>query len=241
GDVLYRQIMDYYKWLDEIRAAYPDLVIENCSSGGLRFDLGIIAHTHTTWLSDEVRPLPSIQLAYGCTLEFIPEICNHWMVGDNLNGNVDLSKPPGWWDFMFRVPMNGQFGISSRVFDWSPALKQRAAENVRLYKRLRQVIMGADVYHLTPPPAHDDPKGWCAIQYVSQDQKNSVLMAYRLGGSLPVKVFRLRGLAPDKTYRVLINGNPVKASQGRVLSTDGLLIELAQEWRAVAVELNEAP
>ncbi|MBI4657678.1 MAG: discoidin domain-containing protein [Verrucomicrobia bacterium] len=64
-------------WLDDVRAAHPQLVIENCSSGGLRFDLGIIGHAHTNWLSDKVSPLPSVQLAYGSTIEFAPEICNH--------------------------------------------------------------------------------------------------------------------------------------------------------------------
>ena len=43
---------------------------------------------------------------------------------------------------MLRVPMNGQYGISSRVFDWSPELKQRAKDNVALYKRLREIIAG---------------------------------------------------------------------------------------------------
>lgn len=241
GDVLYQQIMYYYKWLDEIRAAYPKLVIENCSSGGLRLDLGVIAHTHTTWLSDEVRPLPSVQLAYGCTLEFMPEICNHWMVGDTLNGEVGSSEPAGWWDFMLRVPMTGQFGISSRVFSWSPALERRAEENVSLYKRLRAVVMGADVYHLTPPPAHDEPKGWCAIQYVSQNQKRSIVMVYRLAESLPAEAFKLRGLAMNRTYRVLMNGAPLGTSDGLALSTKGLEVQLGNAWRAAVVELNELP
>jgi hypothetical protein len=48
--------------------------------------------------------------------------------------------------------MNGQFGISSRVFLWNADLVRNAATNVALYKRLRQVIMGADVYHLTVQP-----------------------------------------------------------------------------------------
>lgn len=61
GHVLYDHLIYYYRWLDQVRAAYPRLVIENCSSGGTRFDLGIMAHTHTT-LSDEVRPLPSVEL-----------------------------------------------------------------------------------------------------------------------------------------------------------------------------------
>jgi alpha-galactosidase len=221
GDALYRHILGYYAWLDDIRAAHPELIIENCSSGGLRFDLGIVAHTHTTWLSDMVEPLPSLQLAYGCTLEFAPEVCNHWMVGDAERGFVDLAKPPEWWDFLFRVPMNGQFGISSRVFDWSPELKRRAAENVALYKRLRGLIASADVYHLTPPPSHNRPQGWMAIEYAAPDRRRAAVMAYRLEHGAPRQSFRLRGLDP---------------SLG-----ESLEVSLDADFRAAAIELPGKP
>jgi alpha-galactosidase len=239
GHVLHDHLINYYRWLDEVRAAYPKLVIENCSSGGTRFDLGIIAHTHTTWLSDRVLPLPSVQLGYGCTVEFIPEICNHWMVGDKENGQVSLSNPPGWWDFILRVPMTGQFGMSSRVFDWNDDLLKRAADNVTLYKRTRHVIMGADVYHLTPQPSHDDPTGWCAIQYVSADKKQSLVMAYRLGTSGAQQVFKLRGLDPARSYHVSRDGMGSEEVSGQVLSTSGLLVQLGDEWRAEVVEIQE--
>jgi alpha-galactosidase len=197
-------------------------------------------HTHSTWLSDVVTPLPSVQLAYGCTVEFSPEVCNHWMVGDKDNGEVDLSKPPGWWDFLFRVPMNGQYGISSRVFDWSPELKARAAANVALYKRLRQTVAGADVYHLTPPPDHDQPEGWMGLQYVAEGGARSVLMAYRLGKSEPGHAFRLRGLASGRTYRVQVDGKALGAFSAAQLSRDGLPLQLDAEYRATVVELEQS-
>ena len=90
------------------------------------------------------------RLGYGCTVQFAPEVCNHWMVGDADSGVVDSTRPPGWWDFMLRVPMNGQFGISGRIPEWSAAVRQRVAANVAVYKRIRGTIAGADVYHLTP-------------------------------------------------------------------------------------------
>jgi alpha-galactosidase len=241
GDVLYEHLMNYYRWLDEVRAAYPKLVIENCSSGGTRLDLGIMAHSHTTWLSDEVRPLPSLQLGYGCTVEFIPEVCNHWMVGDKDNGEVSLSNSSGWWDFMFRVPMTGQFGMSSRVFDWNNELLKNADENVGLYKRARHVIMGADVYHLTQQPSHDEPTGWCAIQYVSPDKNQSLVMAYRLGNSDATQVLKLRGLDLARSYRVSVNGTGNAEMSGQILATSGLLIRLDDEWRAAVVELRVVP
>lgn len=238
GHILYDHLMNYYHWLDEVRAAYPGLVIENCSSGGTRFDLGIMAHAHTTWLSDEVRPLPSVQLGYGCTVEFIPEVCNHWMVGDKDNGEVMLSNPPGWWDFMLRVPMTGQFGISSRVFDWNSELVRTATTNVALYKRIRRTLMGSDVYHLTPQPSHDNPTGWCALQYVSGDRDRSLVLTYRLANSNPTKVFKLRGLNPAGLYQISVDGMAQGRLSGETLSAAGLPISLRDEWRAAVVELQ---
>jgi alpha-galactosidase len=239
GHVLYDHLSSYYGWLDDLRAAHPQLVIENCSSGGTRFDLGIIAHTHTTWLSDEVRPQPSVQLGYGCTVEFIPEVCNHWMVGDRNTGEVSLSQPSTWWDFMFRVPMNGQFGISSQIFTWNEDLVRRAAANVELYKRLRQVIMGADVYHLTVQPSHDDPRDWSAVQYVSPDRKNSVLFAYRLENGAATRVFKLRGIEPTRTYVVSVDGESRPDMSGEALSLAGIPVHLEGDWQAKVIELRQ--
>jgi alpha-galactosidase len=233
GDALYRHIRAYYAWLDELRAAYPGLVVENCSSGGLRFDLGIIAHTHTTWLSDVVEPKPSLQLGYGCTVEFTPEVCNHWMVGDKDDGTVHREGPVGWWDFLFRVPMNGQYGISSKAFDWGPELKWRAAENVALYKSIREILVGADVYHLTPQPDRDDPRGWMALQYVAPDRSRSVVTAYRLGGGEPSRLFPLRGLDPAKRYAVNLDGKPAVELQKHELT-----VTLDAEWRAAVIKLE---
>ena len=238
GDVLYRHLTAYYGWLDDVRGAHPKLIVENCSSGGLRFDAGILEHTHTTWLSDVVRPLPSLQLGYGCTVEFAPQACNHWMVGDKDNGEVDNSRPPGWWDFLFRVPMNGQFGISSRVFDWTPALKQRAAENVALYKHIRSTISAGDAFHLTPQPDHDNPAGWMAIQYSVPDGARSVLLAYRLAKGQPRQTFKLRGLRRDTSYRIKRDGMAQSGRSGAELMDAGLPVDLFAEWRAAVFELD---
>ena len=238
GDIHYRHVRGYYAWLDQLRRAHPRLVVENCSSGGLRFDLGIIAHTHTTWLSDRTLPKASVQLAYGSTLEFTPQVCNHWMVGDDEAGHVSPADPPGWWQFMFRVPMNGQFGISSRVFDWSEPLVKCAAENVALYKRVRATIAAGDCYHLTPPPARENPKGWMALQYVEPGGKRSIVTAYRLGESPATETFRLRGLAPRTSYQVRLDGEAKGTLSGDKLAAEGFAIGLSDPWRAAVLELE---
>ncbi|QNI33977.1 alpha-galactosidase [Alloacidobacterium dinghuense] len=238
GGVLYQHIIHYYRWLDEIRVKHPDLTIENCASGGLRFDTGILAHVHTNWLSDNVDPIASLALGYGCSLQFSPEVCNHWMVGDTDQGAVDVSKPEGWWSFLFRVPMNGQFGFSSRVFQWSPALQEDAHSNIALYKNVREIIAGADVYHLTPQPKLIRPTGWMALQYVNDDGKMSVVAAYRLQDDLGEQVFRLRGLDAKRSYEVTRDGHSVGYVTGADLMKIGLTIRLDEPWRASIVELR---
>jgi alpha-galactosidase len=238
GDVLHKQITNYYTWLDEVRAEFPNLVIENCASGGLRFDLGIMAHTNTTWLSDEVRPKPSLQLAYGCTLEFTPGVCNHWMVGDTTDGDVYPADTKDWWDFMLRVPMNGQLGISSKVFDWPAGLVESAASNVALYKEIRNTIAHADVYHLTGQPAHNNPKGWMAIQYVARDADKSVVTVYRLEESLAAQTFKLRGLSPSAKYQMMSDGKDLGTMTGKALMNEGLSVTLEGTWRASVIELK---
>jgi alpha-galactosidase len=135
--------------------------------------------------------------------------------------------------------MNGQFGISSRVFTWNADLVRNATANVALYKRLRQVIMGADVYHLTVQPSHDDPRDWSAVQYVSPDRKNSVLFAYRLKNGTATRVFKLRGLDPARTYRISGDEQEATDVSGEGLSLAGLQVHLDSEWRAAVIELHE--
>ena len=241
GERLYDHLTSYYRWLDELRATYPQLVVENCSSGALRFDSEIIAHTASTWVSDVVNAKQSLQLGYGCTLQFAAELCNHWMVGENDAGVVDTSGAVGWWDFMFRVPMTGQFGISSRVQDWSAALRQRATDNVALYKRIRGTITGADVYHLTPAPDHDNPTGWMAMQYVQPADGRTVLLAYRLARSTLAESFRLHGLLRDVTYAVTVDGTPLLTATGEQLIDTGLRVALDSEWRAAVIEVTPKP
>jgi len=119
---------------------------------------------------------------------------------------------------------------------WSPEIIERAAANVALYKRLRRVIMGADVYHLTSPPSHNDPAGRMAIQYVSPDRQRSLVLAYRLAKGRTEQTFTLRGLEDGRHYRATRDGQPARTLPGRELT-----VALDSEWRAAAIELEAQP
>ena len=238
GKSLRNHILSYYNWLDTLQSRYPHLFIENCSSGAMRLDLGIAQHTHTSFISDETSPNPSLGMAWSATLEYLPRAVNHWVVGmGNHYAVVDQSLPKGYWDYMFKIPMNGQYGISSKILEWESDLWQCALDNIKLYKRIRHIIADADCYHLTPQPDYVSPKGWVAIQYVDSNSENSVLMVYRTRCAEQNYIVKLCALDPSAQYKILVDGVIRKMYKGYDLMSKGLELFLENEYRACVVEL----
>lgn len=62
GEGLRRQILGVYRFFDRIRQKLPDLVIENCSSGGHRLEPSMIGRTAMSSFSDahELKEIPII-------------------------------------------------------------------------------------------------------------------------------------------------------------------------------------
>ena len=117
-------------------------------------------------------------------------------------------------------------------------LRRHATQAVADYKRLRQVIEGADVYHLTPPPARDHPTGRMGLEYVSANGQRALFMAYRLGQSAAENTFRLRGLDPEHEYAVKLDGKAHGRRTGRQLAEAGCPVTLDAEWWATIIEIE---
>ncbi len=61
---------------------FPEVVLENCSSGGLRIDLGILRQTHMTFLSDPDWPVHDLQIFWGASTMLAPDVLLHWSFCD---------------------------------------------------------------------------------------------------------------------------------------------------------------
>lgn len=234
GDCLRNHILAFYTWLDVLSEKYPNLVLENCSSGALRMDIGMLKHTHTSFVSDETSVNPSLAMAWSSTLEYTPRMINHWTVGmKNHVPVIDESLPRSYWDYMFRVPMNGQFGVSSRILEWSPALKACAKENIALYKTIREVIADADCFHLTPQPDYTDPQGWTVLAYVTEDADRAVVMANRGKGKEASFTLRVPKLKTSANYVITIDGKTAKTRTGVDLMKEGMTLQLGNYCASV--------
>jgi alpha-galactosidase len=256
GDGNYAQIQGLYEVLDYLHRKYPELIIENCASGGNRMDFGIMKRTHIFWVHDDSFTSYVCRYHhYGSTFAFLPEYLNSWVIQDGdftralgqsrpqsieqQNGLINQDKiitterlragPKPTLDYIFRSRMLGTFGISLRTLDWSPELKQLVKDEIETYKQLRKYLKG-EFYHLTPQTVIYN-KTW-------EPPKSWEVFQYRLKDESVIFYFRdddnndtflihPQGINSNKKYQIIfLDSKEKRIVTGAQLLKQGLELKL---------------
>lgn len=251
GDGLFEHYRGYYAVLDRIRRRYPDVVLENCSSGGLRIDLGMLEHTHMTFLSDPDWPVHDLQLFWGASCMLAANVCLHWSWCD-WRANKDRAPEQRFdpahpsltraaLDYYTRISMLNWFGYSQRLPDAPDWVRDRWVEHVRAYQtRVRRFVRSADLYRLSAQPLRSGGGDrWQGYLYVMPDREEAAFFAFRLPGAQRVRQFRLTGLTEERTYTLedADSGRCWQAT-GVELMDEGLLFDDLPEEGSALVYLS---
>lgn len=78
GDGLLEHNRAYLSWIDEIFEAYPDLVIENCGSGGMRMDYAMLKRHSIQSISDQVDYIKFASIVVNAPTAVTPEQAAIW-------------------------------------------------------------------------------------------------------------------------------------------------------------------
>ena len=238
-DPLYKHLQgtsELWRWM---RANYPDLVIENCSSGSKRADLMTTALTDTHWTSDEVDNIPNLVINYGATNFFPPEMNSDWTTYPEEEGNKHILDIPA----RFTANMFVHFGLSGEIQDWREDTMQILKERIATYKDYRDVIRNAEVYHLTRQPNHIEPQSATALQLVDvrEDRPiHSLVYVFHANDPELKTRLRLRELSPEKLYQVVFPeelGGHEYTMKGEDLLMDGLEIDFRNKGTAGIVKI----
>ena len=205
-----------YGLLDTLSERFPDLIIENCSSGGGRPGMDMVRRTDQTWTSDNTDPFDRLFIQYGYLGAWPASSMVCWT---NVEDNHSLS--PGL-EFIFDVAMQGVLGIGQDITRWGEKERSLARDKIAWYKEYRDVIQFGTVYRLLSP--YNGRRE--ALQYVSPSKDRAVLFCYDIAGLHSMQPgdpsvysqVRLKGLDPDAEYEV--TGNGIRS--GKALMEGGL-------------------
>jgi alpha-galactosidase len=117
-------------WLDSVLDRYPDLVIENCASGGLRADYALLSRLQLQSTSDQQDFLSYPPIAAAAAAAMTPEQAAVWAY-------PQPSFSAGSIAFTMCTAMLGRVQLSGHVDQMSPAQLELVTAAVRVYKSLR--------------------------------------------------------------------------------------------------------
>lgn len=224
----HRYILGVYQLLERLMKAYPDVLFESCSSGGGRFDLGMMYYAPQAWTSDDTDPIERLKIQHGTSYGYsLSMMSAHVSASPNEQSGRRTSL-----DTRAAVAYFGVFGYELDVTTLDAEAAEKVKEQIRFYKKYRDVFQYGNFYRIRSP-FEDDAVDW---QVVSKDQSTSILVHTSLTSHLNpgYSVVKFCGLDDGKRYTIagmdeefygdeLMNAGirivPEEAKVGPVIST----------------------
>ena len=176
---------------------YPHVLLENCASGGGRFDLGMLFFSPQIWCSDNTDALTRMRIQYGTSYAF-PSRCvgaHVSCVPNHITGNYTRARTRGY------MAMCGTFGFELDVSKCSQKEVSLFYEQSQCYGNIGHIVRKGDLYRLWNP----FKSKFAAWMYVSRDLSEAVVFAFSMGSdhwSNVVPRLVLKGLDPQALYEV---------------------------------------
>ncbi len=197
GEIMHRYILGLYYVLETLVTEFPNILFESCSSGGGRFDPGMLYYMPQTWTSDNTDALDRIKIQYGTSFVY-PYSAMGAHVSACPNHQVWRTTP---FQMRCNVALPGQFGFELDLNKCTEEELEIARESVVKYKELRKIFHTGDCYRLRSPFECD----LTAMQFISEDKNTIILCIYsKVATALAEDEYiRLYGL--DKKARYKLN------------------------------------
>ena len=136
GDGLLEHERAYLKWLEAVFARYPDLVVENCSSGGLRMDYAMLSRYSIQSTSDVEDYRVYATIAANAPSVLTPEQAAVWSypLSDADEEQTAFNMVNA---MLLRIHQSGHLAEINR------SGKKLVKEGIKTYKRIRSDIRRA--------------------------------------------------------------------------------------------------
>jgi alpha-galactosidase len=210
-EIWFHYVKNFYEIMEILRNNHPDVIFENCSSGGGRVDLGIMKYFDELWTSDNTNPFDRQYIQEGFSMVYPTSTMRSWVTDWEGKNTYPL-------DFRFKVAMTGTLGIGSNLFEYTEKELEKAKENVELYKKIRRVVQFGDYYLLNS--VYED--NYQAIQYSLEDE--TVVFIFinpKAVSNFESYNIKLRNLEDNCKYKI---NETQETFSGKALMKSGLIV-----------------
>ena len=197
-DLRVRYIENLYEIWRRLNEKYPDVLFENCASGGGRADYGMAPYSDRINRSDNADPIDVLKLHEGFSTYFLPRLAG---------GAGNIAPSPYYLNgrsvplrYRAHLGMTGCMSVGINILKSPQEELDKLQKYLAEYKEIRHIIHNAYLYRLSSAFEND----YTVWEYLSRDKKEAVVFVFahnmNFRGSVPR--IRLRGLDKNKAYRV---------------------------------------
>lgn len=146
-EISHRYVLGLYRILETITKQYPDCLFENCSSGGGRFDPGMMCYMPQTWTSDNTDALCRSQIQAGYSYLYPPIMLGAHVspVPNHQVGRKTSLHTRGL------IAMSGNLGYELDLTSLPDNEKNEIIEQITFYKAHRSLFQFGKFYRLQVP------------------------------------------------------------------------------------------
>ena len=196
GELYHRYMLGVYELQERMLRDFPHLLLENCSSGGGRFDPGMLYYSPQIWTSDNTDAIDRLKIQEGTALVYPLSSMGAHVAAcpSHTNGRVTPFATRGL------VSLVGCFGYELDLTRLTEAELGMIPEQLRLYHTYGDVFRTGDYYRLASFAENGE---FDALMAVSKDRRTAVLVYVQVLSRerQPVQVVYPQGLEEGLRYR----------------------------------------
>jgi len=196
GEFFHRYILGLYDVLKRIFTPRPHILLESCSSGGNRFDLGMLCFSPQIWSSDCTDPVVRLNIQGGLSYLY-PQSAMGAHVSDAPHQQTLRDTP---LSTRYNVACFGSLGYEMDLRFLSPAEKREIKEQIAFYKKHRKTFQ----YGVFERAAVSTGKLKNKTIWLCRGEKETVAGFFQTqaGPGEEADTLRVRGLVSGALYRV---------------------------------------
>lgn len=228
-ELYHRYVLGLYDIMERIISENPDVLFESCSSGGGRFDPGMLYYMPQVWTSDNTDGIDRLYIQHGTSLVYpassvsahVSSVPNHQV---NRTTSLELRGC---------CATAGQLGYELDLCLMKKEELEKIKEQITFYKEIRDIVHKGDLYRLKSP-FEGNSVVW---EYVSENKRRIVLFLFttffrKCPGKQNIKL-----LGIDKNFLYKEKTTDKKYS-GEYLENVGLFFEQTSDFEEKIIVLE---
>lgn len=217
GELYHRYVLGVYELQERLVTEFPQLLLENCSGGGARFDPGMLYYSPQIWCSDDTDAIERLQIQEGTALIY-PLSCMGAHVSDCPNHTVGRTTP---FTTRGHVALAGTFGYELDITKISQEDRDEMKSQTEMYHKYHPLVREGDYYRVASWRKNHLYDCW---EVVAKDKSEALVTYVQVLSEANFKSRRLRlkGLDASAKYRLEETG---EIYAGSVLMNAGFLVK----------------